>query len=96
MSLPNKKLSLGPERSILRFVSRRVFQFVAFLSSFTIAQAVGEVDQARLEHWAYRPPVEEAFSWLNTERIQNGMTIIALQWLQLHHVEIRTKWRSTG
>ncbi len=44
----------------------------------------------------FTSPVEEAFSWLNAGRIQNGMTIIALQWLQLHHAEMRTKWRTHG
>ena len=44
----------------------------------------------------FTSPVDEAFSWLSAGRIQNGMTIIAIQWLQLHHVEIRTKWHSTG
>jgi hypothetical protein len=32
-----------------------------FFVSCSLAQAVGEVDQVRLEHWAYRPPVEEVF-----------------------------------
>ncbi len=41
-------------------------------------------------------PAEEAFCWLNTGKIQNGMTIIALQWLQLHHNEVRTKWDATA
>ena len=60
LSLPNKKLSPQPERSILRFVSRRVFQFVVFFVSCSVAQAVGEGAQARLDHWAYRPPVEHS------------------------------------
>ena len=44
----------------------------------------------------FTSPVEEAFSWLDAGRIQNGMTIIALQWLQLHHAEMRAKWRANG
>ncbi len=44
----------------------------------------------------FKVPVEEAFSWLDKGRIENGMTIIALQWLKLHLDQMRRKWRVGG
>ena len=44
----------------------------------------------------FATPLQKAFNWLDEGHIENGMTIIALQWLQLHHAEMRTKWRTTG
>ena len=41
-------------------------------------------------------PVEEAFVWLANGRFENGMTIIALQWLKLHLGQIQSKWRVGG
>lgn len=35
---------------------------------------------------------EEAFRLLDTGRIENGMTIIALQWLRLNRARLREKW----
>ncbi len=35
----------------------------------------------------------EAFAMLDRGEIANGMTIIALQWLKLHHKNLREKWR---
>ena len=40
--------------------------------------------------------VEEAFDWLANGRIENGMTIIALQWLKLNLTKIQSKWRIGG
>ena len=40
--------------------------------------------------------VEQAFSWLANGRIENGMTIIALQWLKLNLNQIQGKWRVGG
>ena len=36
---------------------------------------------------------EEAFAMLGRGEIGNAMTIIALQWLKLHHAMIREKWQ---
>ena len=41
-------------------------------------------------------PVEQAFAWLVNGRIENGMTIIALQWLKLNLGQIRSKWKVGG
>lgn len=35
---------------------------------------------------------EEAFRLLDTGRVENGMTIIALQWLRHHRARLREKW----
>jgi len=37
-------------------------------------------------------PLEQAFSWLNNGRIENGMTIIALQWLKINLIKVQGKW----
>ena len=37
-------------------------------------------------------PLEQAFSWLNNGRIENGMTIIALQWLKINLSKVQGKW----
>ena len=38
-------------------------------------------------------PAEEAFAMLDRGEIGNAMTIIALQWLKLHHTMMREKWQ---
>ena len=42
---------------------------------------------------AFSIPVEEAFKWLANGRIENGMTIIALQWLKINLTKMNSKWR---
>ena len=37
-------------------------------------------------------PREEAFALLSEDRIPNGHTLIALQWLQIHCDELRQRW----
>ena len=37
-------------------------------------------------------PLEQAFSWLSNGRIENGMTIIALQWLKINLSKVQGKW----
>jgi len=37
--------------------------------------------------------VDEAFRLLDSGRIENGMTIIALQWLRHHRERLKEKWR---
>ncbi len=39
---------------------------------------------------------QEAFAMLDRGEIGNAMTIIALQWLKLHHAMICEKWQLTG
>ena len=40
----------------------------------------------------FSTPLEQAFSWLASGRIENGMTIIALQWLKLNLGKVHRKW----
>lgn len=37
-------------------------------------------------------PVDEALDWLDGGRIDNAMTLIALQWLKLNHEGLRARW----
>src|SRR5574344_1131139 len=37
---------------------------------------------------------EQAYAWVESGRIDNAATVIALQWLQLHLAEIREQWGS--
>lgn len=41
----------------------------------------------------FSTPVEKAFSLLENCQVENGMTIIALQWLKINIEKIRNKWR---
>ncbi|CAI2313579.1 ADP-ribose diphosphatase [Vibrio parahaemolyticus] len=36
---------------------------------------------------------EQAYQWVKDGRFENGASIIALQWLQLNHQELRSQWR---
>ena len=42
---------------------------------------------------AFSISVEEAFNWFGKGRIENGMTIIALQWLKINLKKMNSKWR---
>lgn len=35
---------------------------------------------------------EQAFQWLNEGKFENGATIIALQWLALNHLTLKSQW----
>ncbi|HAS3029163.1 TPA: ADP-ribose diphosphatase [Vibrio parahaemolyticus] len=35
---------------------------------------------------------EQAYQWVKDGRFENGASIIALQWLQLNHQELRSQW----
>ncbi len=37
-------------------------------------------------------PVDEALDWLDGGRIDNAMTLIALQWFKLNHEGLRARW----
>ena len=37
-------------------------------------------------------PLEEALALLNGQKISNAMTLIALQWLSLHHDDLTIQW----
>ncbi len=39
-------------------------------------------------------PAETAFEWLEQGRVDSAMPIIALQWFQSHHEELRKRWLS--
>ena len=73
-------------------------------TSETIEMFCGKVDSARVSgiHGlasegefirAFSMPFEAAFSLLNSNQIENGMTIIALQWLKLNLKQIRNEWQ---
>ncbi|MDF5410319.1 ADP-ribose diphosphatase, partial [Vibrio parahaemolyticus] len=35
---------------------------------------------------------ETAYQWVKDGKFENGASIIALQWLQLHHQELKSEW----
>ncbi|MGR5205805.1 MULTISPECIES: ADP-ribose diphosphatase [Vibrio] len=35
---------------------------------------------------------EKAYQWVKSGKFENGASIIALQWLQLNHQELKTQW----
>ncbi len=37
-------------------------------------------------------PCDEAFRWLDEGRITNATCLIALQWLRIHHAEVKARW----
>ncbi|CAM2944174.1 ADP-ribose diphosphatase [Vibrio mytili] len=37
---------------------------------------------------------ETAYQWVKEGKLENGASIVALQWLQLNHQELRTQWGS--
>ncbi|EOL8946426.1 ADP-ribose diphosphatase [Cronobacter dublinensis] len=37
---------------------------------------------------------EQAYLWVEEERIDNAASVIALQWLQLHHHALRNEWNT--
>lgn len=43
-----------------------------------------------------RVPVQEALNWLADGHINNAACIISLQWLALHHAELRGRWLEPG
>ncbi len=68
--------------------SERVYIYYALVD----ATAVGGVFGLPSEHEDIKVQVvsrRQAFSWVKRGKIKNGMTIIALQWLQLNHKKLR-------
>ncbi|PXA71202.1 ADP-ribose diphosphatase [Vibrio sp. 11986-1-5] len=37
---------------------------------------------------------QQAYQWIKDGQIENGASIIALQWLELHHQQLQSQWRS--
>jgi len=61
------------------------------------ASQAGGVFGVKAEHEDIRVlvvPPEEAFGWLDTGRIVNSMTIIALEWFRRNHEAVRARWRT--
>jgi len=38
-------------------------------------------------------PCREAFDWLESGKITNATSLIALQWMRIHHDEVLARWR---
>jgi len=51
----------------------------------------GEGEDIRASVW----PLDEALAMLDGQRICNAMTLIALQWLSLHHGDLTIQWSSS-
>jgi ADP-ribose pyrophosphatase len=52
----------------------------------------GEDEDIRASVW----PLDEALALLDGKRICNAMTLIALQWLSLHHEDLTIQWSSAA
>lgn len=37
---------------------------------------------------------EQAYRWVEEGKIDNAASVIALQWLELHHKKLRTEWKT--
>jgi ADP-ribose pyrophosphatase len=65
--------------------------FAARFDSSQLAGVHGLAEEAE-DIRVFPLPAEEAFSWVESGRICNGMTIIALEWLARHRDALRARW----
>ena len=64
-----------------------------------VRASVGEVkglDGEGEDILVHRLPWTEAYEMLRTDRINNGHTLVAMQWLALHRDELRKRWLGTA
>jgi ADP-ribose pyrophosphatase len=65
--------------------------FVGCVDSAPEAGVFG-LDEEHEDIKVHRVPCEQAFALLNENKINNGHTLIALQWLALNHQALRQRW----
>lgn len=68
-----------------------VFVFVGCVDSSNI-DGVHGVETEGEDIRPFAIPLQEAYDAISSGKINNGMTIIALQWLMLNKQQVRTKW----
>ena len=68
---------------------------VFFLCARVDASTAGGVHGVAEEHENIRVlvvPAAEAIGWLESGRVTNAMTLIALQWFRIHERDLRRRW----
>ena len=76
-------------------------------SSETVSLFCARVDAAQLggihgvaleseDIRVFAVPADEAIAWTENGRINNAISMIAIQWLALHRAELRKRWNVTG
>jgi ADP-ribose pyrophosphatase len=75
--------------------SETIRLFCAPVDSTTLGGFHGMVDEAE-DIRVFTLPLDEAMAWIENGRINNSTTILALQWLALHHEEVRETWGAKG
>lgn len=68
-----------------------VFVFVGCVDSTKIEGVHGVATEGE-DIRPFAIPLQEAYDAISSGEINNGMTIIALQWLMLNKEQVRTKW----
>jgi ADP-ribose pyrophosphatase len=71
--------------------TKSVFVFVGCVDSTKI-EGVHGVETEGEDIRPFTIPLQEAYDAIASGKINNGMTIIALQWLMLNKEQVRTKW----
>lgn len=70
-------------------------EFVSLYCAKVTAPLVGGIYGLQEEHediYVHVLDIKTAFELLAQDKIKNAITIIALQWLQLHHQDIKQAW----
>lgn len=94
---------VGQEAQDLRYVGRYLVspggttETIALYCARVNAEGAGGIHGLEHEHEdirAFAVSAEDAFAMVADGRVVNATTIIALQWLQIRHAELRRAWRT--
>ena len=75
--------------------SSESMQLFAARFDSTLLKGVHGLEEEAEDIRVFPLPAEEAFSWIESGRICNAMTIIALEWLAKHRDALRLRWAGT-
>lgn len=73
-------------------LSEKVVVFCGRIDSSTVA-AFGGLPEEHEDIRVMRVGAEAAFAMLDSDQLNNSVTIIAVSWLARHHARLRAKWR---
>ncbi len=73
-------------------LTERTFLFVGRTSTANLVSTYHGVPEENEDIRTYILSRVEAIDWVNEGRIKNAISIIGLQWLALHHQELRNYW----
>ena len=71
--------------------SEKIWLFIGDVDSSEIPEYAG-LDNENEDIKVHKVPIEQAFSWLDVGKINNAMSIIALQWLRVKLLSKSTLW----